>query len=72
MYVGEGETAGKVEGILHLFQNEEKGKSATSNVKYYFSTLLFTFLLHATINHRASILFRFFNYLFIYFNVIVI
>ena len=57
MYVGEGETAGKVEGILHLFQNEEKGKSATSNVKYYFSTLLFTFLLHATINHRASILF---------------
>jgi len=28
MYVGEGETAGKVGGILHLLQNEEKGESA--------------------------------------------
>jgi len=28
MYVGEGETAGKVEGIVHLLQNEEKGESA--------------------------------------------
>jgi len=26
--VGEGETAGKVEGILHLLQNEEKGEIA--------------------------------------------
>jgi len=29
MYVGEGETVDKVEGILHLLQNEEKGESVT-------------------------------------------
>jgi len=28
MYVGEGETTGKVEDILHLLQNKEKGESA--------------------------------------------
>jgi len=47
LYVGEGGSAEKVEGILDLLRNEEKGESntvsATSDVRSYPSTLAFLF-----------------------------
>jgi len=70
LYEGEGGSTGKVEGILDLLQNEEKGEnsttSATSNVRSYHSTLAFLFSPPCHDKslglHPIVLLFRFFNF----------